>query len=177
MTTRLQAGREYPHPVAAFARALADPDFHRARLDAGGGGEVERHEVHGARLEVVVRQPVPTGQVPPAIGRLLTGGLVLRRTERWHLSDDRCAGTVEVSVPRAPVRAEGTMSVVSAGQDACLLDVDVAVTVTIRFAGALVEGAVADGVRQLTRVEHDNITRWLDGRDGASGATGSGGGR
>ncbi|WP_285587516.1 DUF2505 domain-containing protein [Actinomycetospora sp. NBRC 106378] len=167
MTTRLQAGREYPHPVAAFARALADPDFHRARLDAGGGGEVERHEMHGSRLEVVVRQPVPTGQVPPAIGRLLTGGLVLRRTERWRLSDDRCEGTVEVSVPRAPVRAEGTMSVDGVGGDgtACVLDVDVAITVTIPFAGALVEGAVADGVRQLTSVEHDNITRWLDGRD------------
>ncbi|MCD2186153.1 DUF2505 domain-containing protein [Actinomycetospora soli] len=165
MTTRLQAGREYPHPVAAFARALADPDFHRARLDAGGGGEVERHEVHGSRLEVVVRQPVPTGQVPPAIGRLLTGGLVLRRTERWRLSDDRCEGTVEVSVPRAPVRAEGTMSVDGAGAGGCVLDVDVDVTVTIPFAGALIEGAVVDGVRQLTRVEHDNITRWLDGKD------------
>ena len=175
MTTRLQAGREYPHPVAAFARALADPDFHRARLDAGGGGEVERHEMNGARLEVVVRQPVPTGQIPPAIGRLLTGGLVLRRTERWTLSDERCHGTVEVSVPLAPVRAEGRMSVDPVGAAACLLDVDVAVTVTIPFAGALVEGTVVDGVRQLTRVEHDNITRWLDGA-GANGATGSGGG-
>ncbi|MDL5155159.1 DUF2505 domain-containing protein [Actinomycetospora termitidis] len=167
MTTRLHADREYAHPVSAFARAIADPDFHRARLDAGGGGEVERHEVSGSRVEVVVRQPVPTGQVPPAIGRLLTGGLVLRRTERWRLSDERCEGTVEVSVPRAPVRAEGTMSVASVrngGGPACLLDVDVAVTVTIPLAGAFVEGAVADGVRALTRVEHDNITRWLDDR-------------
>ncbi|MEJ2869849.1 DUF2505 domain-containing protein [Actinomycetospora sp. OC33-EN08] len=165
MTTRLHADREYPHPVSAFARALADPDFHRARLDAGGGGEVERHEVSGSRVEVVVRQPVPTGQVPPAIGRLLTGGLVLRRTERWSLSDDRCAGTVEVTVPLAPVRAEGTMAVRNgAGHGGCVLEVDVDVTVTIPLAGMFVEGAVADGVRQLTRVEHDNITRWLDAR-------------
>ena len=40
------------------------------------------------------------------------------------------------------------------------------VTVTIPLAGALIEGAVADGVRQLTHVEHDNITRWLDAHEG-----------
>jgi len=161
VTKRLHASRGYPHDVADFADALADPDFHRARLDAGGGGDVERHEVSGSRILVVVRQPVPAGQIPPAIARLLTGGLELRRTERWHVSDERCAGTVEVAVPLAPVRAEGTMSV-EPRSSGCRLDVDVDVTVTIPFAGALLESAVVDGVRQLTSVEHDNITRWLD---------------
>ncbi len=166
MTTRLRASRDYPHDVAAFAVALADPEFHRARLDAGGGGAVERHRATGTpadgTVEVVVRQPVPTGQVPPAIGRLLTGGLVLRRTERWRLRPERCDGQVEVAVPLAPVRAAGTMSVAATGVTGCRLEVDVAVTVTIPLAGALIEGSVVDGVRQLTRVEHDNITRWLD---------------
>ncbi len=166
VTTRLRASRDYAHAVADFSVALADPAFHRARLDAGGGGAIERHRTTGTpplgTVEVVVRQPVPTGQVPPAIGRLLTGGLVLRRTERWRLGPERCEGEVEVAVPRAPVRAEGTMSVASATGSGCRLAVDVAVTVTIPLAGALIEGAVADGVRQLTRVEHDNITRWLD---------------
>jgi hypothetical protein len=166
VTTRLRASRDYSHDVADFAVALADPEFHRARLDAGGGGEVERHRVTGTStdgtVEVVVRQPVPTGQVPPALGRLLTGGLVLRRTERWRLGPRRCDGRVGVAVPLAPVRAEGTMSVAAADGSGCRLEVDVAVTVTIPLAGALIEGAVADGVRQLTSVEHDNITRWLD---------------
>ena len=166
MTTRLRASRDYSHDVTDFAVALADPEFHRARLDAGGGGEVERHRVTGTpsdgTVEVVVRQPVPTGQVPPALGRLLTGGLVLRRTERWRLDARRCEGRVEVVVPLAPVRAQGTMSVAAAVGPGCRLEVDVAVTVTIPLAGALIEGAVADGVRQLTTVEHDNITRWLD---------------
>ncbi|HEY2221772.1 DUF2505 domain-containing protein [Actinomycetospora sp.] len=170
MTTRLRATRDYAHDVADFAVALADPAFHRARLDAGGGGEVERHRTTGTpddgTVEVVVRQPVPTGQVPPAIGRLLTGGLVLRRTERWRLSPSCCAGEVEVAVPMAPVRAEGTMSVSGTSGSGCRLAVDVDVTVTIPLAGALIEGVVADGVRQLTRVEHDNITRWLDSQEG-----------
>ena len=161
MTKRLHASRGYPHDVADFADALADPGFHRARLDAGGGGDVERHEVSGSRIFVVVRQPVPAGQIPPAIARLLTGGLELRRTERWQVSDERCTGTVEVAVPLAPVRAEGTMAV-EPRPVGCRLDVDVDVTVTIPFAGALLESAVVDGVRQLTSVEHDNITRWLD---------------
>ncbi|MCD2192805.1 DUF2505 domain-containing protein [Actinomycetospora endophytica] len=170
MTTRLRASRDYAHDVAEFATALADPDFHRARLDAGGGGEVERHELTGTvrdgKVEVVVRQPIPTGQVPPAIGRLLTGGLVLRRTERWRLSPSCCAGEVEVSVPLAPVRAEGTMRVSGTPGSGCTLAVDVAVTVAIPLAGGLIEGAVVDAVRQLTRVEHDNITRWLDTHEG-----------
>lgn len=170
MTTRLRATRDYAHDVAEFAVALADPDFHRARLDAGGGGEVERHEVAGSpedrTVEVVVRQPVPTGQVPPAIGRLLTGGLVLRRTEWWRLAPSYCSGQVEVAVPLAPVRAEGTMKVSGTSGSRCTLEVDVAVTVAIPLAGGLLEGAVADGVRQLTRTEHDNITRWLDSHEG-----------
>jgi hypothetical protein len=170
VTTRLRASRDYPHAVADFAVALADPDFHRARLDAGAGGDVERHEVSGPprdrTVEVVVRQPVPTGQVPPAIGRLLTGGLVLRRTERWRLTPTRCDGEVEVAVPLAPVRAKGTMSVVGTSAEGCTLAVDVGVTVAIPLAGGLIEGAVVDGVRQLTRTEHDNITRWLDSHEG-----------
>ncbi len=166
MTTRLRASRDYAHDVADFAVALADPEFHRARLDAGGGGEVERHRLTGTTrdgtVEVVVRQPVPTGQIPPAIGRLLTGGLVLRRTEWWELGPKRCDGRVHVAVPLAPVRAEGTMSVAANDGSGCRLEVDVGVTVSVPLAGAFIEGAVADGVRQLTRVEHDNITRWLD---------------
>jgi len=104
VTTRLRASRDYSHDVTDFAVALADPEFHRARLDAGGGGEVERHRVTGTpddgTVEVVVRQPVPAGQVPPALGRLLTGGLVLRRTERWRLDARRCEGRVEVAPGR-----------------------------------------------------------------------------
>jgi hypothetical protein len=170
VTTRLHAGRDYPHGVSEFAAALRDPDFHRARLDTGGGGEVERHRATGTAtagtVEVVVRQPVPTGQVPPAIARLLTGGLVLRRTERWQLRPGRCEGRVDVAVPRVPVRADGTMSVTGADGSGAHLSVDVAVTVTLPLAGALLEKAVADGVRSLTRVEHDNITRWLDAHAG-----------
>lgn len=170
MTTRLRASRDYAHDVADFAVALADPAFHRARLDAGRGGEVERHRATGTpqdgTVEVVVRQPVPTGQVPPALGRLLTGGLVLRRREWWRLSGSRCDGEVEVTVPHTPVSAAGTMSVAASGASGCSLAVEVAVTVAIPLAGGLMEGAVADGVRQLTGVEHDNITRWLDAHAG-----------
>lgn len=169
MTTRLRASRDYAHDVADFAAALADPDFHRARLGAGRG-ELELHRVSGTppqvRVEVVVRQPVPTGQVPPAIGRLLTGGLVLRRTEHWQLSPSRCQGAVEVTVALAPVHAEGTMTVSATSGSGCTLSADVAVTVTIPVAGGLIEGAVADAVRQLTRTEHDNIVRWLDTHEG-----------
>ena len=173
MSSRLRAGRDYPYDVPVLARALADPAFHRARLDPRAGGEVVDLRATPGRVVVTVRQPVPSGVVPPAIGRLLTGGLVLVRTEHWRLDDRRLEGDVEVEVPRAPVGADGSMSV-TARDGGCRLELDVAVRVHVPFAGALVEPAVVEGIRTLTRGEHDRISAWLAAAEpGGTSATGS----
>ena len=160
MTTRLRLSRDYPRDVAVFASALADPAFHLARLDTVAGGELVEHRVERERVVVTVRQPIAPGNVPAVIERLLSGSLVLTKTERWELGDARCDGRVEVVVPRAPVTANGTMTVVPI-PGGCRLDIAVAATVSIPFAGALVEPAVADGIRTLTTAEHDRISEWF----------------
>lgn len=162
MTSRLRTSRDYAQPVGAFATALADPAFHRARLDVGGGGEVVAHRAEAGRIEVVVRQPVPTAAVPAPIAALLAGSLVLTRSERWTLGSERLDGLVDVVVPRAPLRAEGSMSVSARGPEAgCRLLVEVDVEVTVPFAGALIEPGVVAGIRSLTGVEHERISEWL----------------
>ena len=166
MTTRLRSSRDYPQGVDVFAVALADPAFHRLRL--GEGGEVVSHHATPGRVDVTVRQPIAAGAVPPSIAALLSGALVVTRTERWILAD-RLEGEVEVVVPRAPVRSAGTMSVSSLPAGGCRLEVDVAVRVAVPFAGALVEPAVVGGIRALTAQEHEHISAYLAGA-GPSGA-------
>ena len=167
MTTRLRSSRDYPDPVAAFAAALADPAFHMARLDTGSGGEVVSHRQEGSAITVVLRQPVPADAVPGPIARLLGGALVITRTERWTLGQARLAATVDVVVPRAPVVADGTTTVV-ATPTGSRLDIDVGVRVTVPLAGAFVEPSVVEGIRDLTAVEHDNIAAYLRARTGSA---------
>lgn len=173
MTTRLRSSRDYPQGVDVFAVALADPGFHRARL--GEGGEVVAHRAAPGRVDVTVRQPIAAGAVPAPIAALLSGALVVTRTEHWTLGAERLDGAVEVVVPRAPVRSAGSMTVSSLPAGGCRLELDVAVRVTVPFAGALVEPAVVGGIRVLTAQEHEHISAYLAGA-GPSGAGPSGAG-
>ena len=170
MTTRLRSSRDYPQGVGVFAAALADPAFHRARL--GEGGELVSHHAVPGRVDVTVRQPVAAGAVPAPIAALLSDALVVTRTEHWTLSDRRLDGEVDVVVPRAPVRSAGSMTVSPVPGGGCRLELDVAVRVTVPFAGALVEPAVVGGIRALTAQEHEHISAYLARAAGSGGAGG-----
>lgn len=176
MSTRLALSRAYPYGVSAFAAALADPEFHRVKLDVDGSGHIdvtafERTGVTDGpggpeRVRVALRQPVPPGQVPAVVERLLSGVLVIDRTEEWTLTPDRCTGRARVGVPGTPISAEGTMSVV--GEDAgSRLSVDLDITAAVPLLGGGIERAVVTGIRGLTGREHDRISRWLADEEAA----------
>lgn len=174
MSTRLALSRAYPYGVPAFAAALADPEFHRVKLDVDGSGRIDvvafdrRGPTDGTaeRVRVVLRQPVPPGQVPAVVERLLSGVLVIERTEEWTLTPTRCDGRARVAVPGTPISAEGTMRVV--GEDAgSRLSVDLDITAAVPLLGGGIERAVVTGIRGLTGHEHDRISRWLDGAERA----------
>jgi hypothetical protein len=164
VSTRLALSRAYPHGVPAFAAALADPDFHRVKLDVDGTGRIEvlafeRREEAG-RVRVVLRQPIPPGQIPAAVERLLAGLLVIERTEEWTLTPQRCDGRARVVVPGTPITAGGTMSVVPDG-DGSRLSVDLDIAAAVPLLGGGIERQVVTGIRGLTGSEHDRISRWL----------------
>lgn len=174
MSTRLALSRDYPHGVPAFAAALAEPDFHRVKLDTDGSGRIEvvafeRRDEPGAGADeagtryvrVVLRQPVPPGQVPAVIERLLSGVLVIERTEEWTLTPRRCDGRARVVVPGTPIGAAGTMNVAPQAPDGSRLSIDLDITASIPFLGGGIERAVVAGIRGLTGTEHDRISRWL----------------
>ncbi|MDD7965763.1 DUF2505 domain-containing protein [Actinomycetospora lemnae] len=180
MSTRLALSRAYPYGVPAFAAALADPEFHRVKLDVDGSGRIDvvafdrTSPADGARrVRVVLRQPVPPGQVPAVVERLLSGVLVIERTEEWRLTPTRCEGRAYVAVPGTPISAEGTMSVVGEGPGdgsggGSRLSVDLDVTAAIPLLGGGIERAVVTGIRGLTGSEHERISSWLD-RAGQAG--------
>ncbi|GAA4882209.1 DUF2505 domain-containing protein [Actinomycetospora straminea] len=180
MSTRLALSRAYPYGVPVFAAALADPEFHRVKLDVDGSGRIDvvafdrASPADGAqRVRVVLRQPVPPGQVPAVVERLLSGVLVIERTEEWRLTPERCQGRAYVAVPGTPISAEGTMSVVGEGTgdgagEGSRLSVDLDVTAAIPLLGGGIERAVVTGIRGLTGTEHERISDWLD-RAGRAG--------
>jgi len=168
VSTRLQLSRDYPYGVAAFASALADPDFHRVKLDVDGSGRIEvlafARDVDPASgagtASVTLRQPVPPGQIPVVVERLLAGVLVIERTEEWTLGPDECSGRARVTVPGTPVGAEGTMSVTRAAEGS-RLGVDLDIVAQIPLFGGGIERSVVTGIRALTGSEHDRISSWL----------------
>lgn len=163
VSTRVALTREYPYDVSAFVGALADPEFHRVKLDVDGSGRIEVLDfTHDAdRVTVVLRQPVPSGRVPAAVERLLDGMLVIERTERWRLAETGCRGDARVDVARTPISAVGTMTVDPA-RDGARLGVDLDVTASVPLLGGGIERAVVSGIRALTGTEHQRIFAWLD---------------
>jgi len=172
VSTRLALSRDYPHGVPAFASALAEPDFHRVKLDVDGSGRIEvvaferrdadpRDGEGARRVRVVLRQPVPPGQVPAVLERMLSGILVIERTEEWTLTPRRCDGRAHVAVPGTPISAAGTMAVVPQGADGTRLSIDLDITAAVPLLGGGIERAVVAGIRGLTGSEHDRISRWL----------------
>lgn len=168
MSTRLELSRDYPFGVAAFASALADPDFHRVKLDVDGSGRIEvlafacdvDPGTGSGTASVTLRQPVPPGQIPVVVERLLAGMIVIERTEDWTLGPRECRGRALVSVPGTPVGARGTMSVTPAPAGSRLA-VDLDITAALPLFGGGIERAVVTGIRALTGSEHDRISNWL----------------
>lgn len=166
MSTRVRLSREYPHGVPAFAAALADPEFHRVKLDLDGSAAIEVVDVvretteDGVEVRLTLRQPVPATVVPAALEQLVRGRLVLERHEHWTLAEDRCSGRTEVAVPHTPIGAQGWMEVTPSGAGSTLA-VDLEVTASVPLLGGGIERAVLAGIRRLTGSEHERISAWL----------------
>ena len=146
----------------AFA-AMTDRGYLEARLrELGGpGSALLEHEASPDGARYRLRQGVSESDLPPVVGKVVGGNLVIERTETLRRTQDgRYSGDVEVAIPGAPAAANGTMTLADDG-DGSLFAVNADVTVKVPIFGGKIEEIVAEQVRRLLEAETAFTVRWL----------------
>jgi hypothetical protein len=150
-------------PAEKVFATMTDRGYLEARLrELGGpGSALLEHETgpEGARYRL--RQGVSETDLPPVVGKVVGGNLVIERTETLRRAEGgRYAGDVGVAIPGAPASAAGTMSLDDAAGDS-LFAVNADVTVSVPLLGGTIEGIVAEQVKRLLEAETAFTIRWL----------------
>ncbi len=134
------------------------------KLETGGpeGGEVER-------AEYTVRLGVSREDLPAVAQKVLTGDLVIERTEVWRrTAPGSYDGTVAATVIGAPSRITGTVrlsDVTTDGRPGCEFAFDGSARVSIPLVGGKIETVIAEQVERLVGREHDfTVDRLRGGR-------------
>jgi Protein of unknown function (DUF2505) len=134
-----------------------DADVLRDRLEKVGGKDAALLEhtadADGARFRV--RQALDPRDLPPIVRNLLSGDIVIERTETWTRSGPGAyRGDAQVLIKGTPASATGTMSLRDTGGGSELV-VRTDVTVQVPIIGGKIEGVVAEQVKSLLAVETD----------------------
>lgn len=143
----------------AFKAAVCEatrPLSHDVALTRGAGGAVE----------VTVSRTMPA-TVPDFAKRFVGDSVVIVQTESWHARDGDGSRRADLSVvvTGQPARMTGTMALEPRGSGTRQL-ITGTVTVSMPFIGALMEPALADGVRSAVDVERRVGVTWLARRSG-----------
>lgn len=156
------------YPADEVYAVMVDPEFLRARLErmGGPGAALLEHTADDAGARYRVRHGLDGSELPSIVRAMLTGEIVIERTESWtRTAPGRYSGDAAVTIHGAPVpvSATGTMRLADrdGGSD---LDVRTAVTVKVPLIGGQIESAVADQVRKLLAAEAGFTLRWLASR-------------
>lgn len=128
------------------------------KLDADGspGGPVEH-------AEFTVRQGVGREDLPAVIQKVLSGDLVIERTESWRrTAPDSYDGTVAARVVGSPARIRGTLRLadladVGGGRPGSEFVVDGSAQIDLPLLGGKIESVIAGQVERLVERE----TRFL----------------
>ena len=142
-------------PAERMYSVMVDPDFLKARLEAlgGPGAELLEHtaDEHVARYRL--KHGVDADVVPPMVRSLISGDLVIDRTETLTAeAPGRYSGTVAVSIPGTPASASGVVRLVDV-EGGSEFVVDAAVTVKVPLIGSRIENMVAGQVEGLLASE------------------------
>jgi hypothetical protein len=151
---------------------LADRAYLEARqAELGGkGAAVLEFDAGGSpaeRAEFTVRQGVGREHLPSVIQKVLSGDLVIERTENWRCTGEgRYEGTVEANVAGAPGRINGTMLLVDlddigGGRPGSEFALDGEAQVKIPLVGGKVEAVIAEQVEKLVGKETRFLLDWL----------------
>jgi hypothetical protein len=136
---------------------MVDADFLRERLAKIGGKDAalleQTADADSARFRL--RQALDSRDLPSVVRNLLSGDIVIERTETWTRSGaGTYRGGAQVMIKGTPASATGTMSLQDVGAGSELV-VRTDVTVQVPIIGGKIESVVADKVKELLAVETD----------------------
>ncbi len=141
------------------AAVMLDEGYLRARLDALGGPGARLLE-HGAD-HYRIRHGIDQAALPPIIGSLVTGNLIIERAESLRPDGPgRYAGNVDVRIPGTPASATGSLRLADTAAGSELV-VRADVVVKVPFLGGRIEAVIADQVQQLLAAETAFTLDWL----------------
>jgi hypothetical protein len=152
--------------------ALSDRAYLEARqAELGGkGAALLKFDTGGSppdQAEYTVRQGVGREDLPAAIQKVLSGDLVIERTENWRkTADGRYEGTIDANVVGAPGRITGTMRLfdlddIGGGRAGSEFALDGEAQVKIPLVGGKVEAVIAEQVQKLVGKETQFALDWL----------------
>jgi hypothetical protein len=152
----------FDFPADKVFATMTDPDYLRARLrELGGpGSELLEHEADAEHARYRLRQGLSEKDLPPIVGKVVSGDLAIERTETLNRSGEGYAGNVTVEIKGAPATASGTMRLTPA-EGGSAFEVHTDVTVRVPVFGGKIEEVVADQVRTLLDAETAFTVSWL----------------
>ena len=171
-----------PRPIRYLSRSensaarvfetLADREYLEARQAELGGknAAVLKFDAGGSPLdhaEFTVRQGVGREDLPSVIQKVLSGDLIIERTETWRrTAQGRYEGTIDANVSGAPGRITGTMRLVDlddigGGRPGSEFTLDGEAHVKIPLVGGKVEAVIAEQVQKLVGKETQFALDWL----------------
>jgi hypothetical protein len=157
-----------PQPADAVFAVMIDPEYLRARLRqiGGPGAELLEHtaDADGARYRL--RHGIDASALPPLVATLVSGNLVIERTETVRRQgSDGYGGQVDVLVPGTPVSAHGSSRLHDVSQTdgsrGSEFAVQAEVTVNVPLFGGRIEETIVGNIQQLLAAETAFTEEWL----------------
>jgi hypothetical protein len=159
MASRLTLRHLYPLSSERVREVFTDRQYVQAKLKAVGGPRAElvswEQDAHGVTL--VLTQAIPEHAMPSFLRAMLSGGLMIRRTETW--SD--AGGRVHAAVDGAPGTVTGVMRF-APDPAGCALDAELTAEVPVPLVGANAEKIITSNVAALMDKEYQFTLAWLD---------------
>ncbi|WP_428339371.1 DUF2505 domain-containing protein [Mycobacterium sp.] len=147
MSRSLALSLDAPVEVGEILAAFADEDYWQARLAAFDGGTATLDSLAvdpDGSVTAVLTVSLFANRLPKVVTALVPGDFEMARIETWHpIADGHARGTIDVSVPGAPVSAVGKVSLGTVG-DAARLDFTTTVQVNIPLVGGQVENFIVN---------------------------------
>jgi Protein of unknown function (DUF2505) len=136
---------------------MVDAGFLRERLEKIGGKDAAllEHTADANTARFRLRQTLDSRDLPSVVRNLLSGDIVIERTETWTRSGSGTyRGGAQVLIRSTPASATGTMSLQDVGAGGELV-VRTDVTVQVPIIGGKIESVVAEKVKELLALETD----------------------